>query len=148
MCSSNKVTTPNNCRAAILKPNMAATCMAPYRRRYLVIIIYHSANVGTFFTKCTFIVPKNGTIPLHKCCTIFAPGVGLIVNQQNLKVSYIPFFTAIMGVVKGNAYGHGLTSVAHHLEKLGIPRLATANVKDAVTLRRSGIKCPIHVLGE
>ena len=58
------------------------------------------------------------------------------------------FFTAIMGVVKGNAYGHGMTTVAHHLEKLGIPRLATANVKDAVTLRQSGIKCPIHVLGE
>jgi alanine racemase len=49
--------------------------------------------------------------------------------------------------VKANAYGHGVAAVGMHLESLGVDGLATANVDDAVAVRRAGATLPILLYG-
>ena len=49
--------------------------------------------------------------------------------------------------VKANAYGHGVAVVGMHLESLGVDGLATANVDDAVAVRRAGATLPILLYG-
>jgi alanine racemase len=56
--------------------------------------------------------------------------------------------TAIIAVVKANAYGHGLTKVAAALEKQGAAFLAVAYLNEALRLRQNGVKAPILVLFE
>ncbi len=53
---------------------------------------------------------------------------------------------AVLGMVKANAYGHGMTPIARALVQLGIDVLGVAFVDEAVALRLSGITCPILVL--
>jgi alanine racemase len=53
----------------------------------------------------------------------------------------------VMGIVKANAYGHGLVPVARHLEAQGVERLGVAFVEEGVTLRRAGVRVPILVMG-
>ncbi|MDD5634147.1 MAG: alanine racemase, partial [Candidatus Omnitrophica bacterium] len=55
--------------------------------------------------------------------------------------------TAVMAVVKANAYGHGLCQVSKTLVEEGIDYLGVATVDEAMTLRESGIKAPVLVLG-
>ncbi len=50
-----------------------------------------------------------------------------------------------MGVVKANAYGHGLTEVAKFLENQSIDYLGVANAEEGVALREAGLRSPIHV---
>jgi alanine racemase len=54
--------------------------------------------------------------------------------------------TRIMGVVKSDAYGHGLLPVSRVLERNGVDYLGAAHVYEALELRRGGIKLPIAVL--
>jgi alanine racemase len=49
--------------------------------------------------------------------------------------------------VKANAYGHGAAVVGRHLESLGVDGLATANVDDAVAIRRAGATLRILLYG-
>ncbi len=49
--------------------------------------------------------------------------------------------------VKANAYGHGAAVVGRHLESLGVDGLATANVDDAIAIRRAGATLPILLYG-
>ena len=51
----------------------------------------------------------------------------------------------VMGVVKANAYGHGLLEVSRYLERQRIDYLGVANVEEGVALRESGIKTPVQV---
>ena len=53
----------------------------------------------------------------------------------------------ILGVVKANAYGHGLVEISKQLEELGVDYLGVAYIEEAVYLRKKGIKIPILVLG-
>ncbi|MBH8592146.1 alanine racemase [Paenactinomyces guangxiensis] len=53
----------------------------------------------------------------------------------------------IMGVVKGDAYGHGLVQVAKTLAAQGVDQLAVASIQEGVQLRQAGITLPILVLG-
>ena len=53
----------------------------------------------------------------------------------------------IMAVVKANAFGHGLLRIAQELEKLGVDQLGVAFLEEGIALRRSGVTCPILVLG-
>ncbi|MBZ9689163.1 alanine racemase [Clostridium estertheticum] len=55
--------------------------------------------------------------------------------------------TNIIAVVKADAYGHGAIDVAPVLLQNGANRLAVAVISEAVELRRSGIECPIMILG-
>jgi len=49
--------------------------------------------------------------------------------------------------VKANAYGHGVEAVGRHLERLGVEGVATANVDEAVALRRAGVALRILMYG-
>jgi alanine racemase len=54
--------------------------------------------------------------------------------------------TRIMGMVKSDAYGHGLVQVARELEKLGIDSLGVDYMPEAMKLRAEGIKIPVVLL--
>lgn len=53
----------------------------------------------------------------------------------------------IMAVVKADAYGHGALDTVPTLLENGADRLAVAVLTEGIELRRSGIQCPIMVLG-
>ncbi|PIU42113.1 MAG: alanine racemase [Candidatus Omnitrophica bacterium CG07_land_8_20_14_0_80_42_15] len=55
--------------------------------------------------------------------------------------------TAVMAVVKANAYGHGIVEVSKILSKSGVNYLGVATVDEAVAIREANIKTPILVLG-
>ena len=52
---------------------------------------------------------------------------------------------SVMGVVKANAYGHGIVEVAKFLEDRKIDCFGVANPEEGVVLREAGITAPIHV---
>lgn len=49
----------------------------------------------------------------------------------------------VCGVVKANAYGHGMIEVAKRLEAEGVDYLGVADVAEAIELRNAGIQIPI-----
>jgi alanine racemase len=51
--------------------------------------------------------------------------------------------TALMAVVKADAYGHGLLGVGLSAEKLGADWLGVALLEEAITLRTHGVRIPI-----
>jgi alanine racemase len=67
-------------------------------------------------------------------------------NLLELKRLTVPS-TAIMAVVKADAYGHGAVEVAKTLVEQGIPYLAVARFSEAMTLRRAGLIVPILLFG-
>ena len=75
------------------------------------------------------------------------------INLSNLEHNYrtlrgmLPRGCRFMGVVKANAYGHGVIPIAKKLEKLGAEYLAVACLDEAVELREAGIMAPILILG-
>ena len=54
--------------------------------------------------------------------------------------------TAVLAVVKSDAYGHGMVPVARELESQGVEYLGVSNCREAVTLRQGGVKSPILLL--
>ncbi len=54
--------------------------------------------------------------------------------------------TRIMGVVKSDAYGHGLLEVGKALERNGIDCLGVAYLHEALDLREGGVRVPIVIL--
>jgi alanine racemase len=54
--------------------------------------------------------------------------------------------TKVMGVVKADAYGHGLVAVAKALEKNRVHSLGVAHFHEAMELINSGISLPIVIL--
>ncbi|MCG6917173.1 MAG: alanine racemase [Deltaproteobacteria bacterium] len=54
--------------------------------------------------------------------------------------------TAVLGVVKSDAYGHGMLPVARELENLDVDYLGVSNCREAVILRQGGLKTPILLL--
>lgn len=53
----------------------------------------------------------------------------------------------VMGIVKANAYGHGLVPVARHLQAQGVDQLGVAFLEEGLALRQAGIHATILVLG-
>ena len=53
----------------------------------------------------------------------------------------------LMAVLKADAYGHGALSVARRLEAMSIKDFAVACLEEGITLRRSGIRGTILILG-
>lgn len=51
----------------------------------------------------------------------------------------------IMGVVKANAYGHGMIPVSRYLALHGLTDLGVAFAEEGKALRESGLRLPIHV---
>ncbi len=54
--------------------------------------------------------------------------------------------TKIMGVVKSDAYGHGLIQVSKALGSNGVDYLGVAHLYEALELRNNGIRLPIAIL--
>ena len=52
----------------------------------------------------------------------------------------------VVGIVKGDAYGHGAVRIAQVLEKEGIEALGVACIEEAIELRCHGLVCPIVLL--
>jgi alanine racemase len=59
----------------------------------------------------------------------------------------VPRDVSVMGVVKANAYGHGLCPVSSALVDEGVDYLGVATVDEALTLRNRGFTVPVLVLG-
>ncbi len=55
--------------------------------------------------------------------------------------------TALMAVVKADAYGHGAIAVAQTVLQSGASLLGVATVPEGIELREAGIKAPILILG-
>jgi alanine racemase len=53
----------------------------------------------------------------------------------------------IMGIVKGNAYGHGIIEVAKALTSFHVDYLGVGFLSEGIVLREAGIQTPILVLG-
>jgi alanine racemase len=73
--------------------------------------------------------------------------VDLDALGDNLRAIRAHVGVPVMGIVKANAYGHGLVPVARHLQAQGVEQLGVAFVEEGVALRRAGIAGPILVLG-
>ncbi len=54
--------------------------------------------------------------------------------------------TKIMGIVKSDAYGHGLLPVSQTLEEQRIDSLAVAHLHEALKLREEGVRLPLVIL--
>ncbi len=74
--------------------------------------------------------------------------INLTALAQNLDQirSLLATNTQIMGVVKADAYGHGLLPISRTLEQNRIDCLGVAYLKEALFLRKNGSKLPIMVL--
>jgi alanine racemase len=53
----------------------------------------------------------------------------------------------VMGIVKANAYGHGLVPVALHLQAQGVEQLGVAFLEEGIALRQAGVTAPVLVMG-
>ena len=73
--------------------------------------------------------------------------VDLDALSRNLRAIRGRVGVPVMGIVKANAYGHGLVRVARHLEAQGVDQLGVAFVEEGIALRRAGVAIPILVLG-
>jgi len=75
------------------------------------------------------------------------------IDLKNLSYNFsqikrvLPARVSVMACVKADAYGHGLVPVARTLQANGIDYLSVASIDEAITLRESGIKTPILILG-
>ncbi|MCB1207847.1 MAG: alanine racemase [Verrucomicrobiales bacterium] len=66
-------------------------------------------------------------------------------NLQAIRAAVGP--AKVMGIVKANAYGHGIIEIARLLEQQRIDMLGVAFLEEAVLLREHGIQSPILVFG-
>ena len=69
-----------------------------------------------------------------------------LLNNFNYINSYIGN-SKIIGVVKANAYGHGLIKISQTLEKAGIYGLSVAIAEELLLLRNSKVNVPVLHLG-
>ncbi|NLD36925.1 MAG: alanine racemase [Desulfatiglans sp.] len=53
---------------------------------------------------------------------------------------------SIMGIVKSDAYGHGMVPVSKTLEKNGVYSLGVSFISEALMLREEGIRIPVIIL--
>ena len=68
-------------------------------------------------------------------------------NNFTIVKSLVHPGTQIMGVVKANAYGHGILEISRELLSIGASCLGVAYLEEAVYLRKNGITAPILALG-
>ena len=75
--------------------------------------------------------------------------IDLNAIAHNVRVikSHLDPETKLIGVVKDNAYGHGLVDTARAIWTAGADILAVRNVEEAVALRVGKIRSPILILG-
>ena len=67
-------------------------------------------------------------------------------NVQSIK-KLVGKQVKVMGIVKGNGYGHDATEVSRIILENGVDQLGVARIEEAIMLRENSIKAPILVLG-
>jgi alanine racemase len=84
---------------------------------------------------------------VHKLTRPTVAEIDLKALTYNLKGirKHIGKAVGVMGVVKANAYGHGIVEVAKFLEQQKISYLGVANAEEGVVLREAGANVPVHV---
>lgn len=98
----------------------------------------------TPFHKKNYIPTKSGNLNHHNTSI----SIDLNALYHNLKqIKALAPRQKIMGIVKKNAYGHGLVGVSTALEKGNIDYLGVIYPEEGLKLRQAGIKTPILVLG-
>lgn len=70
-----------------------------------------------------------------------------IRHNYKLFRSLIPKTTKLLSVVKSNAYGHSHIDFSKEVEALGVDYIAVDSIVEGLSLRKSGVRCPILVLG-
>ncbi|MFA5877341.1 MAG: alanine racemase [Candidatus Paceibacterota bacterium] len=70
-----------------------------------------------------------------------------IRHNYKLFRSLIPKTTKLLSVVKSNAYGHSHIDFSKEVETLGIDYIAVDSIVEGLSLRKSGVRCPVLVLG-
>ena len=76
-----------------------------------------------------------------------------IIDLANLRKNYkivktfIGDEVKVMGIIKANAYGHGMLTIAKALIKLGVNYFGVAFLEEGIFLRNNGIDTPILVMG-
>ena len=73
--------------------------------------------------------------------------VDLGAIEKNLR--YFQSFSraALMAIVKGNAYGHGMIAVAQAALRAGARWLGIARMNEALELRQAGVDAPVLIMG-
>lgn len=86
--------------------------------------------------------------------TIISPSSWIELNKKALihnimqYQAWLPNTTGIAGVLKSNAYGHGILEIARIYEQTpAITCLCVISLSEAITLREKNIKKPILILG-
>jgi alanine racemase len=69
----------------------------------------------------------------------------LAANYRAIAAHVAP--ARVMPILKANAYGHGLSQVAHVLQRIGAPYLGVAYLEEGLRLRQQGVRMPVLVLG-
>ena len=72
---------------------------------------------------------------------------GAVKNNYSAFRKLIKPETKMLGVVKSNAYGHGLVGFSKVLDGLGVDFLGVDSITEAETLRKNNIRLPILVMG-
>jgi alanine racemase len=73
--------------------------------------------------------------------------LGAIEHNLRAIQSFVGNNVEIFGVVKANAYGHGMVPVARAALRAGASRLAVHRLTEALELRKAGVVAPILVMG-
>src|SRR3546814_15523673 len=72
--------------------------------------------------------------------------VELDAIAHNLRAIRARVGVPVLGIVKANAYGHGLVPVARRLEAQCVDQLGVAFLEEVITLREAGVDIPILML--
>lgn len=71
------------------------------------------------------------------------------LTQLKMNIAEIERYVApaiVLGIVKANAYGHGLLEVSTHLIQCGIRYLGVSSLEEGIELRQAGVSIPILTL--
>ena len=68
-------------------------------------------------------------------------------NNYKIVKKFIGDEVKVLGIIKANAYGHGMLTIAKELIKLGVNYFGVAFLEEGIFLRNNGIDFPILVMG-
>ncbi len=82
--------------------------------------------------------------------THLAARINLETLKKNIALvrSHVPANIKVMGVVKCNAYGHGLFQISRTMADAGLDCLVVSGLDEGRNLRKSGINCPVLALND
>jgi alanine racemase len=81
----------------------------------------------------------------HSCNMVFIDRAALEFNLNQVRTLAGPR-VRIMGIVKADAYGHGLLPVSKALMLAGVDALGVAHLHEALDVRNRGLALPVFVL--